>query len=191
MLLLATALPLRSAVLLRRICSTVVAVTVLGVTVAACGSSGPSLPRTYTNPSSGISVRYPADWHLSAQVYMRIKHNIVFFTDERRVAIALQSTVILSRRYTNANESDMGVSVRAHRVLHRRLVTLGGLRFAEVEFLSWDGSHCLTLDSGIGPDSQPGSVLHIEVDCPVGRWPAERATLIAILDSLIISTPRG
>ena len=91
--------------LLRRICSTIVAVTVGALAVAACGSSGPSLPRTYTNPSLGISMRYPADWHLSAQVYKRV--------------------------------SD------------------------------------------------------ISVDCPVGRWPAERATLFAILDSLRISKPES
>jgi hypothetical protein len=187
MLLLATALPLRSAVLLRRICSTVIAVTV--VAVAACGSSGPSLPRTYTNPSLGISVRYPADWHLSAQVYKRVSGYIVFFTDNRTVGVVLRPTAVLSRRFANANESDMPVSFTARRVLHRRFVTVGGLRFAEVEFLSLDGSHCLALDSGIGPESQPGSVLYIDVDCPVGRWPAERATLIAILDSLRISKP--
>lgn len=166
---------------------------------APAPSVNAALPRSYTNPTLGLSFDYPAGWRLSVQPLGKQAADIVVATDDGKVVVALHAIALLSRPYADANQSEVAQQLAlmetftppGFRLLHSGLATLDGLRLAEVEYRRLVRLHCLELYSGIRAEVQPASALTITVACPVGRWPAESPTLMAILDSLRISKPTG
>ena len=90
--------------------------------------------------------------------------------------------------YRNADGHDLArmcaaAAGRHEAILQAGFVTISRVRLAELEHERghW---HYLSLTSAKSTAKHRAARLDVTAVCPIGRWPAQRATVIAILDSM-------
>lgn len=169
-------------------------VMLLAVAVAACSSSGPAPYRSYSNRASGVSIRYPASWSVIPTLAQPGEHTFAIGTDKGFVGVVVNVFPGGTARFENATDATLAGIVQAARsplpgrVLHAGLLSIAGVRFAEVEYTQASTHLLLLSTSGEGGRA---SLLIARAVCPTSQWPARRATEMTILDSLRISKPTG
>jgi hypothetical protein len=179
---------------LGRVVLAAVAAALLVVAVTACGSSVSTVAQSYNSPTLGFSIRYPANWPLKLVSARFGEHNVSFGTDKGFVNVSLNVFPRGTARFENATDATLAGILQAAksplpgRVLHSGFLSIAGVRFAEVEYTQ--GSTHLLLLSTSGKGGR-ASFLIVRAVCPTSQWSAQRATEMAILDSLRISKPRG
>jgi hypothetical protein len=167
--------------------------------------------RSFSSAALGVSFRYPAAWQPSTRggVLKRLheqEDGTVGFhapTGEVGVGVDLIRPAKHAAPYGfgAADQSDLQSqrSSTGGSIVSSSLVTLDGLGLAEVEMVGGRAPgvvpwHFLELSSGgMGGDlaTLDNSLLYLYVACPAKLWPAQRTTLLAILDSVRIGEPRG
>jgi hypothetical protein len=169
----------------------ILVVTLLAVAVAACGSPGPTSSRSYSNRALGVSIRYPASWSVIPTRAQSGEHTIAIGVDKGFVNVTLNVFPRGKARFENATGADLVGDLRAggpgSRVLHTGFLSISGVRFAEVEYTQASTHYLLLSTSTRGSRA---SLLIARAVCPTSQWSAQRATEMAILDSLRISKPR-
>ena len=162
---------------------------------------------TFSSAALGVSFRYPAAWRAATPglVVTGDSGGVTFRGPSGEVGVGV--TFIRSAKHAsalpfgNADSRDLSNqrSRTGEKILHSELVTIHGLRLVEVETVgsaapgvpAW---HFMQLSSaGLGGNLNMlgASLLHVEVACPALRWPAQRSTFLAILDSMRFVRPKG
>jgi hypothetical protein len=88
--------------------------------------------------------------------------------------------------YRNADGHDLAriraiAASRHEAILQAGFVTISRVRLAELEL---EAGHWRYLTLTSAKSTQRSAQLEVSVACPNGRWPAQRATVMAILDSM-------
>jgi hypothetical protein len=180
---------------------------------SAAGFTMPT--KLFSSPELGISLHYPATW-METTVGSFKTQGIAALTfrsprvraTRARVAVMVSSGRVLSGKsplpYIDAGANDLRLARQdqvgsRERILHAGFMQLDGLRLTEVEYvdtvptpLSKVRSRTIELRSGsgmfgAGPD---GSQVKIGLVAPLRDWHTEKATLLAILESMRFSTPQ-
>jgi hypothetical protein len=139
----------------------------------------------------GLDVRYPTNWWLEL---LSVGHGrerdgaVELYTRGRRDTIRLMTTQPGFYRLRNADGHDLArmcavVANRHDAVLQAGIVTIDRVLLAEVEH-ERGGWHYLTLTSGRSSATRKAERLNVTAVCPIRQWPAQRATVMAILDSM-------
>jgi hypothetical protein len=144
----------------------------------------------------GPGVRYPASWEfeLLADPHVGERGGAMQLTSPGRSAVVrITQTQPGRSRAASASRSDLArlraQAARRHAaILHSGFLTVHGVRLAEVEYES-AGRHYLTLTSAGSSAGRPTAQVTVTAACPTGQWLSQRATVMAILDSLSFHRP--
>jgi hypothetical protein len=176
----------------------------------ATGPSGFTVPtKTFSSAALGVSFRYPASWR-AVLVQRQTLNRATLVTRELRGTSGHVDVLVwligglrgkTPLDYRDATARDLAVvrgdTTDEPKQIGYQLAYFGGLCFAEAELLSErDGglNRVVALCSagyGLSFGALHESVLSIEVGCPARQWPAQRATLMAILASMRFARPQG
>jgi len=153
--------------------------------------TAPALSKTFG--SELLIVSYPAGWWVEplaigpreSEYSMAIRLS----TQNRRDTIR----IALNRHrpncwYGNADGRDLArmcatAASRHQAILQAGFVTIDRVRLAEVEHEAGQW-HYLTLSSAKSSAKRRAAELDVTAVCPVGQWPVQRATVMAILGSM-------
>ncbi len=104
-------------------------------------------------------------------------------------------------RFGDADSSDLSTqpSSTGDKVIQSGLVTIDGLRLAEIESLvggtrgvpAWYFLQFSSAGVGGNLNTLHASLLGLDVACPASQWPTERVTLMAVLVNMRFTRPKG
>jgi len=194
----------------------------LVASLAGCGSPGPiamtsttpspaptfTMPtRTFSSAALGVSFRYPATWPAVAPgVVMKDGSGTVTFrgpSGEVGAWVVFLPPAKDARPlpFGDADSSDLSTqrSSTGDKIIQSGLVTIDGLRLAEIESLvsgtrgvpAW---YFLQFSSaGMGGDLNAlhTSLLGLDVACPASQWPTQRVSLMAVFASMRFTRAKG
>jgi len=173
------------------------------VLIAGCGSTV-DLPNSFSSTALGVSLRYPASWHLSLEPVKKGSGEVTVTAPGDGAGVSVDVVFVGSspfgsfsaaddQQLSETKQADQGAValLGAHvKIIQVSLQTVGGLRLVESEDVKATGGpkwHEFQYDSGYA------SSCHLEVNAGYTDPQAarEKATVEAILASMHFSQPRG